>query len=140
MAMNKTSTFQQDVLAWVTGTAMPTAPTGIYLALFTADPGEAGSTTNELATADGYARHALTLGSASLSTNKHQRTNSATLVFGPFTASVAPTHCAICKSGTRGTADLLYYGPITDVALAPITATTGQVITIAAGSLVVAEG
>jgi hypothetical protein len=140
MAMNKTSAFQQAILNWVKGTSMATAPTSVYLCLFTSDPGEAGVVTGELASGTGYARQVFTLGSLTLSTDKHTTTNTGIITFGPFSSSVSPTHCGIATGSTRAVQDLIYYGVFTDSSSGAITATSGQTITVAAGALTLAEG
>lgn len=88
-----------------------TQPTGLWLALFTADPGEASSFSNEVSTSGtGYARKAVTFGAASSGTSA----TSATVTFDTATASWGTiTHIAICDSATAGAGNQLYYGSVT---------------------------
>lgn len=50
---------ENAVLNWLRGTAMPTAPTTVYLSLHTGDPGETGA--NEHGATAGYVRRACAL-------------------------------------------------------------------------------
>lgn len=96
---------ESAVINWMRGTAMPTAPTTLYLALFTADPGESGALTNEVATAGStaYARTAVTLTAAPSPVS-----NSADVVFPTATASWGVvTHAALTDSATRGAGNVL---------------------------------
>lgn len=89
----------------------------VYIALFTADPGDAGAVTNE-ATFTGYARKAVarTAGAwtcadaAGVCTAK----NAGAITFDPCTGgSNTVTHFAICKAGTAGVEDLIFVGQLT---------------------------
>ena len=66
-----TSSWQQRVLdALANNNVVDTALDGLKVGLFTADPGEAGSTSNEI-TGNGYARQALTFGDATNNASNH---------------------------------------------------------------------
>ena len=86
-----------------------------YLALFTADPGEAGSFTNEVAvgsggTATAYARQAVTFAAASSgssATNATVTFPAATYTFGTI------THVAVVDGATAGAGNVLFYGAVT---------------------------
>lgn len=91
----------------VTGRATVSSAT-TYLALLTAAPGD--TTTLSGMTeygATGYSRQSVTWASPALNgSNVPETSNTATLTFGPFTASVTGTitHCALvsASSGTTG--------------------------------------
>lgn len=82
---------------------------GTHLALFTADPTNAGLMTNELANSNGYARQAITW----TTSEDDDEENSATIT---FTASGGDwseaTHWGIVTSGTHGAGDMLLKGPL----------------------------
>jgi len=50
MASELSNYLANEILGWVAGEAMPTAPTTVYVALFSADPTAAGTLTNEVTT------------------------------------------------------------------------------------------
>lgn len=93
------------------GSAPYTAPTTLYLALFTSSPGEASSFSSEISTSGtAYARKAVTFNAASGGTS----TSAATVTFDAATADWGTiTDIAICDSGTAGAGNQLYYGSLT---------------------------
>lgn len=96
-----------------------------YLALFTGDPGEAGSLTNEIS-GGGYARQAVSFGTASGGT----LASSAAVEFPAATASWGTvSHWALCDAATGGNA--WWHG---DIAV-PKDITAGDIYRIPAGSL-----
>lgn len=124
-----TNAFELDILKLIfnnttlanigdaTGLVGSTASGNLYIALFTADPGEAGAVTNE-ATYTGYARKAVARTSggwtcadaAGVCTAK----NTAAITFDPCTGgSNTITHFAVCKAGTASVQDLIFYGALT---------------------------
>jgi hypothetical protein len=89
-----------------------TPPTTVYVALCTADPGEAatGASMNEVANSGGYARTAVTFGAAS----GGQISNSSAVTFPQATASWGTvTHVALVDSATYGSGNVLAYGALT---------------------------
>lgn len=88
-----------------------TQPTVLYVALFTADPGEASSFTNEISTSgSAYSRQSVTFSAASGGTSA----SSATVTFPAATASWGTiTHIAVCDSATAGAGNQLFYGAVT---------------------------
>lgn len=89
-----------------TAFSMPT----VHLALFTADPGEAGALTNEVS-AGGYARRPLTASMAAADTTAGTSSNTAAITFGPATADWGSiTHVAVMDASTGGNA--LLYGAL----------------------------
>jgi hypothetical protein len=92
------------IINWLRGTTAPAAPATIYVALFTADPTEAGVFTNEVAAAVGYARTAITL-----TAPPSPVSNSADVVFPTATGAGwgTVTHAALVDNATRATGNVL---------------------------------
>lgn len=107
MANNKTTQAENDVLQWL----LIDRDADVYLALFTGDPGEAGSVTNEVASGVGYTRQVCAFDVPASGASA----NSAEITFGPATGAGfgTVTHAGICRAGTRDVADIIYYGPLT---------------------------
>jgi hypothetical protein len=102
-----------------------------FIALFTGNPGEAGSFTDEIGTSGtAYARQAVTFGSAAsgeISTN-------ATVTFPTATANWGTiTHVAIVDSNTQGAGNVLFYGAVTTSKLIE----TGDTFQISQGNLTI---
>ncbi len=84
-------------------------PATVYLALCTADPGEAatGASMNECADSGSYARKAVTFGAASA----RRVTQSGAVTFDQATGALGTvSHYAIVDSGTYGAGNVLAYG------------------------------
>jgi hypothetical protein len=103
---------QEEVVNWLKGTDVDTAPTSLLLALSTADPLDDGSAIAE-PVAKGYARKTIALGSLS-SVNGTGTTvagPTSDTIFGPATGSWGSiTHWAIFENA--GT-NMLFHGSIT---------------------------
>lgn len=82
-----------------------------FIALFTADPGEAGSFTNEIGTSGtAYARQAVTFAAASSGSSA----TNATVTFPTATANWGTiTHVAVVDSDVEGSGNVLFYGAVT---------------------------
>lgn len=108
---NKTNDHESQVLRWVFNPAIPiTQPTGVFIALFTSDPGENGVVTSEVSiSGTGYSRVSCLFDTPA---------NGFTVNVGAvqFPTSLASwgnvTHVGICRGNTRGIQDLMYYGPL----------------------------
>lgn len=105
---SKSDYLENELLDHVLRNSAYSAPAAVYLALFTADPGEAGSLANEVSAGD-YSRQAITFGTAAASGS----ISNTTLI--TFTAAAANnwgtiTHWAICDASTSG--NVLYYGAL----------------------------
>ncbi len=125
----KTDYRENKVLDHVLATAAYTAPSAVYVALFTADPTDTGDTTNEIS-AGGYARTQATFRAAS----GGSASNSADVTFPQATADWGTiTHFAIMDAATAG--NMLYSGALT----ASKTVTNGDTFKFAAGDLTVTE-
>lgn len=111
MAMNKTRYGRQHVLDHMFGRVEHAFPTEVWAALFTADPTELGTLTDEV-TETGYARVEVVglLSDADLATGVI--TNSALIEFGPATEDWPEiTHIGFMDSATIGAGNMTYYGP-----------------------------
>ena len=102
-----------------------------FIALFTADPGEAGAFTNEIGTSGtGYARQAVTFAAASSGTSA----TNATVTFPAATASWGTvTHVAVVDGNTAGAGNVLFYGAVTTSK----TIDTGDTFQITSGNLTI---
>jgi hypothetical protein len=87
------------VLNWVRGTAMPTAPTTVYVALFNGDPTDAGTGGTEVTTTIRVAgRVAATFGAASAKS----MSNSGTVSFGNAAGGATVTHFGVFDAASSG--------------------------------------
>lgn len=149
--MSKTNDFEDAILSLIfnndnisnlgdaTGVQGSGTAGSVYVALFTASPGEAASFANECGYTS-YARVAVarTTGGWTVSgTTPTQAENVSAVTFPQATGgSETATHFAICKSsGGSGAGEMLYYGAL-DSSLAISNGITPQ---FAAGALVVEE-
>ena len=125
--------YENELLDGLTGVTPLTTPTTVYLAVFSADPTDTGSVTNEL-TGGGYARKSLSgLFSAATGT---AGSVSNTSVINMATATgdwSTATHVGIMESGTATTADMMLV-----IALdSSITILNTQVFSFAVGDLTI---
>ena len=102
-----------------------------FLALFTGDPGEAGSFTNEVSTSGtAYARQAVTFAAASSGSSA----TNATVTFPTATANFGTiTHVAVVDGDTEGAGNVLFYGAVTVSKLIE----TGDTFQISSGNLTI---
>jgi hypothetical protein len=100
---------ENKVLDHFLGTASTTAPSAVYLALFTSDPTDAGSGTEVSTVGTNYARQTITFSSASGGTTS----NSAAVEFSQATGSGfgTVTHFGIYDASSAG--NLLFHGALT---------------------------
>ncbi len=112
------------------GKAAFTMPTTAYLALFTADPTDAGTLTNE-ATGTGYARVAITSLFGTFDSTTGIATNSSDVDFGiPAGNWGTVTHAAILDASTSG--NMLYFE---DLPSARVVVTGGRRVMFSAGQI-----
>lgn len=111
--MSLTNYAETALLNHLLGKTAYTMPTTVYAALFTADPGEAGSLSNEVASGVGYARQAIT-SNMSASTGGSTSANTAAITFGPNTTTNwgTITHCALIDGGSLGSGNVLLKGAL----------------------------
>lgn len=124
MAGNFTNYLEDAVLNHVFRNTALTSPTTVYLALFTASPGEAGGGTE--VSGGSYAREAITFGAPS----SDQIANSGSISFPTATANWGTiTDIAIMDAASAG--NMLAYGPLA----ASKTVNSGDSISFAIGAL-----
>lgn len=127
--------FNKTLPAWA-GTLSATGDANVYIALYTADPGEGGApNTNETAYTN-YERVAVarTVGGWTVSGN--QASNAALIQFAQCGASGAVlTHVAIVSSSTGATGQIYYSGQLDS----PLTVANLIQPQLSAGALVVTE-
>jgi len=128
MSLQKSNYLENAVVNHVLRNTPLTSPTTVYLALFTSDPGEAGSGTE--VSGGSYARQSVAFAAPS----DGVVTNSGLVTFPAATAGWGTvTHVAIFDALTSG--NMLYYGPMSVSKLVSI----GDVVTVAVGQLSVTE-
>lgn len=104
------------IAQWTTGSAMGTAPTALYIGLFSAEPNEDGTGGTEVtSTLIGNAnRPTITLTAATVNNVTTLKNAAANFVFVSSAAGAANvTHFAIFDAAT-GTTNMLYKGAITN--------------------------
>ncbi|HEX8414603.1 MAG TPA: hypothetical protein VF637_12075 [Sphingomicrobium sp.] len=122
---------QAAILGWIKGTAMPAAPSAVYVALFSADPTDAGTLTNEVTTTIRAAgRVAATFGAVSTGSGTGTIANSAAVDFGTAAGGATVTHFGVFDAASAG--NMLGSGTITGG-----TISTGNAVSFAAGSLTI---
>lgn len=115
------------VLNWLSGDAMPSAPT-VYVGLFSATPNDAGGGTEVTTTIRTAGRVAASFGAAS----SGQIVTDALVDFGASAGNATVTHFGLFDASSAG--HLLAYGPLT----ASLAITTGISVSFAIGDLSVA--
>ncbi len=133
--MSNSNYLEQQILSWIAGTDMPLAPTSVYVALSTADPGEVGTSISEPAGAHGYARVAVSFSAVAQGADEATISNDTEVAFGPATDDWgAITHFAIFDAATAG--NMLRHSDLS----APVTLNNGDSATFAVGALTIAQG
>lgn len=131
--MSGLSTFLQSaVLNWIKGTAMPTPPETVYVALFSADPTDAASLSSEVTTTVRVAgRVPASFGAINTASGTGTIANSAAVEFGAADSGVAVTHFGLFDSASGG--NMLGSGSVSGGAI-----TAGSVVSFASGALSIA--
>lgn len=134
----KSAYLEDKMLNWMKGTAFGTAPTTVYVALFTTNPtADDGTGAVEVSTGS-YARVAITTSSgwsaiSGSGTSPHQISNSGVITFPTPTGNWGDIiGIAVYDSATTG--NLLYWNSITTQ-----TINTGVIASFAIGALVVSD-
>lgn len=98
--MSDLSTYlANEILDWIKGGAMPTAPAGIYVALYNGDPGDAGTAGTDVTTdVRAAGRVAVTFGSVA----SRAMSNSADVSFGASVSAVTVTHFGLWDASSAG--------------------------------------
>jgi len=135
--MSKGNTTENDVLAHLfKATALPwAANTDLYLALHTADPGEAGSQTTSEATYTSYARIAVVRSAVGWTVSGNTSVNAALAQFPQCTGgSNTITHVSI-GTASSGAGQIVYSGALN----ASLSVSNGIQPQFSAGALTVTE-
>jgi len=128
--MSKTNYLEDELLDHVLRNAAFSSPTAVYVGLLTADPTEAGLTTNEV-TGNAYAREEVTFGAPSSGTCTNSGLVTFTTASGGNWGTV--THFGIFDLVSGG--NMLYHNSLT----ADKTINDGDTATIAIAALSVSE-
>lgn len=133
----KSNYLEDKLLNWLKGTSMGASPSGLYVGLFTADPTDAGTTTNEVTTTIRPAgRVAATFGAITTGSAANSMANSSAVDFG--NAAAAPgadvTHFGIFDAVSGG--NMLYSEALTTARSVVL----GAAVSFAIGTLMIAEG
>lgn len=112
--MSKSNSLENQVVALIfNGTALPWANANLFVALHTADPGEAGDQTTSEATYTGYARVSVARDSGGWTVAGNQASNTAEITFPECTAgSNTITHVSVGLV-ISGASQILYKGALT---------------------------
>lgn len=99
--MSMSNYLESALCAWIKGTAMPTAPSAVYVGLFNGDPTDTGAAGTEVTTTIRAAgRPAVTFGTEA----NGVITNSAIADFGNAAGAATVTHFAIFTAASAGNA------------------------------------
>jgi hypothetical protein len=123
--MSKSNTFENELLLLIfnnsdianigdaSGLQNSATAGSLYVALHTADPGEAGTASTSEAAYTGYARVAVARSGAGWTVTSNNVTNAADIVFGTASGGTpeALTHWSICKE-SAGSSVILYKGSL----------------------------
>lgn len=129
---NMTDSLEKLLLDGLLGVTPYTTPTNVYMALFTANPTDTGSVTNELtaATDPGYTRQLLT-GKFSTATSEAS-SNTAQISWATATGDWSTvTYVGIMVGGTEGVADMLLWGALAG----PVTILNTEIFVITIGNV-----
>lgn len=107
MASELSNYLANAILNWHKGTAMPTAPTTVYVALFNGDPTAAGSGGTEVTTT---IRVAGRVGIAWGTVASRAVSNNANVDFGAAAGGATVTHAAIFDASSAG--NMLGFTPL----------------------------
>ena len=128
MSNAKSNYLELKVLDHFLGTSSTTAPSNVYLALHTADPGEAGSGAE--VSGNGYSRQAVTFAAASSGSAASNSVEEFTASGGSFGTV---SHFGIWDASSSG--NLLYYGALT----ASKVIADGDTLRFASGAITISE-
>jgi hypothetical protein len=119
-------------------TAAVAQPTNLYLCLFTADPTEAGSTTNEVGTGLGYARQLVSFSAVTTNGTAKQITNNADISFPTATGDWGTvTHGAVVDAASATAKSTVTKWLVTVPLTNSKTIGTGDTFDVPAGSFTI---
>lgn len=130
--------FNATAIANIADNAASSPLANLFVALHTADPGEAGDQTTSEATYTGYARVTVARTSGGWTVATNTVTNTAAVTFGQCTAgSNSITHWSVGVA-TSGASKIIAFGPCGPVAsVGEFTSTAADVITVPQVTLIV---
>lgn len=132
----KSTYLENAVLNWLRGTTMPTAPTTLYVALFSSDPTDASTGGTDVTSTLRVAGRLGVTGSSTFgaaSGSPASISNSAIIDFGTAAAGATVSHVAIFDASTSG--NKLYSGALTT----PRTFATGDAVNFPISSFTLSE-
>lgn len=134
--MSKSNAFENQVVALAfNATVLPWVNANLFVALHTADPGEAGDQTTNEATYTGYARVGVSRDGAGWTVSGSQASNTAEVTFAECTGGENDiTHVSLGLLAS-GASQILYKGALTDL----IKISNLGTIRFPAGTIVVQE-
>lgn len=128
--MTRSNYTRDKYLNWIKGTAFGTAPTTVYVGLYSSDPTPANSGTEVTTTIRAAGRVAATFGSITQSTPYNTMTHAADIDFGNAAGGATVTHFGVFDASSGG--NLLDYEALTTTRVI----TTGLPVKFVAGSLI----
>ena len=133
--LGKSNYFEDAILNWAKGSAMPTAPTGLYVGLFNGDPTDAGTGGTEVTTTVRTAgRVAATFGTVTVNAGADTIANTGAVDFGNAAAGATFTHFAVFDAASAG--HILWSNALTG---GTQTVSAGTDVSFAVGALVISE-
>jgi hypothetical protein len=135
--MSKSNTTENDFMLYTfNGTAISwDGNTNLYVALHTADPGEAGNQTTSEATYTSYARVTVARTSGGFTVSGNQASNTALIQFPQCTGGTNTiTHVSV-GTATSGAGQILYSGALTS----SLSVSSGIQPQFSVGALVITE-
>jgi hypothetical protein len=135
--MSKSNTTENDFMLYTfNGTAISwNGNTNLYVALHTADPGEAGNQTTSEATYTSYARVTVARTSGGFTVSGNQASNTALIQFPQCTGGTNTiTHVSV-GTATSGAGQILYSGALTS----SLSVSSGIQPQFSVGALVITE-
>jgi len=125
--------YENELLDGLTGVAALTTPTTVYLALFTADPTDTGSVTNELS-GSGYARQSIAGKFSAATGTAGSVSNTTAIDFATATGDWSQaTHVGMMESDVETTDDMMVWIELNSA----ITILNGQTFSFAIGTLTI---
>jgi hypothetical protein len=130
--------FNATAIANIADNAAASPLTNLFVALHTADPGEAGDQTTSEATYTGYARVSVARTSGGFTIANNVMTNAAAITFPQCTGGANTiTHWSVGVA-TSGASKILAFGPVGNITnCGEFTSTTADVITVPQVTLIV---
>lgn len=135
--MSKSNTTENDFMLYTfNGTAISwDGNTNLYIALHTADPGEAGNQTTSEATYTSYARVTVARTSGGFTVSGNQASNAALVQFPQCTGGTNTLTYVSVGTASSGTGQILYSGALTS----SLAVSSGIQPQFSIGALVVTE-